>query len=103
MTRPLYSFAIPCRCIDNEGGHIMRQRHLGVRVKYLSDSHVKISFAGRLLSKSATPGERIHGYVNERGIRILDALDSVGGQAGASPSEIAVAWLVNKPNIVAPS
>lgn len=41
-------------------------------------------------------------YINERGLRILAALDSAATALGTSPAQIAIAWLVAQPAITAP-
>ena len=41
-------------------------------------------------------------YLNERGLRILAALDTVAGETGATPAQIALAWLMTRPTIAAP-
>lgn len=41
-------------------------------------------------------------YLNERGLNILDMLDEVGAQTGATPAELALAWLVHQPGVSAP-
>ncbi len=41
-------------------------------------------------------------YLNEKGSRILDALQTVAGETGATPAEIAIAWLLAKPGVTAP-
>jgi aryl-alcohol dehydrogenase-like predicted oxidoreductase len=41
-------------------------------------------------------------YLNERGLRILKALDEVAARANAKPSQIAIAWLMTRPGITAP-
>jgi len=40
-------------------------------------------------------------YLNERGMRILAALDAVGAQAGATPAQVALAWLMARPGVTA--
>src|SRR6202007_1964386 len=40
--------------------------------------------------------------LNERGIRILAALDEVAKDRHATPGEIALAWLMARPSITAP-
>ena len=45
-------------------------------------------------------GSRI--YLNERGFRILDALDEVAGRYGANPTQVALAWLLARPSVTAP-
>ncbi len=41
-------------------------------------------------------------YLNERGLRILAALDQVAAQARATPAQVALAWLMARPAIAAP-
>jgi aryl-alcohol dehydrogenase-like predicted oxidoreductase len=41
-------------------------------------------------------------YLTEKGLRILDALDQVGMELGATPAEVALAWLVAQPGVSAP-
>jgi aryl-alcohol dehydrogenase-like predicted oxidoreductase len=41
-------------------------------------------------------------YLDDRGMRILAALDEVGGRRSAQPAEVALAWLMQRPGITAP-
>lgn len=45
---------------------------------------------------------RVSSYINERGFRILNAMDAIAAQTGAELADIALAWLLNKPAISAP-
>jgi len=47
-------------------------------------------------------GEDIGQYLNERGFRILKALDQVAAEAKASPAQVAIAWLIARPGVTAP-
>ena len=40
--------------------------------------------------------------LNERGLRILEALDDVSARLGATPAQVALAWLIARPSITAP-
>jgi aryl-alcohol dehydrogenase-like predicted oxidoreductase len=53
------------------------------------------------LSKSPR-GQGIKKYLNERGLRILEALDNVAKQTGNTPTAVALAWLLAQPSITAP-
>ncbi len=53
------------------------------------------------LAKS-TRGASVKGYLNERGIRILDALDTVAARCDATPAAVALAWQMARPGITAP-
>jgi aryl-alcohol dehydrogenase-like predicted oxidoreductase len=41
-------------------------------------------------------------YVNERGLRILEVLDGVAAERGATPAQVALAWLMARPTVTAP-
>jgi len=41
-------------------------------------------------------------YMTPRGMRILDALDTVAARRGATPAQVALAWLVQRPGVTAP-
>ena len=59
--------------------------------KYRSDDDVKGARAGM-----------VKGMLNPRGLKILAALDEVSGQIGATPAQVALAWLMAKPAVTAP-
>lgn len=52
--------------------------------------------------KSAARGASMGKYLNERGKRILFALDELAEKHGVSQAGIALGWLVNAPTITAP-
>lgn len=47
-------------------------------------------------------GGRMVNYLNERGQRILAALDAVAERHNANPAQVALAWLMARPSITAP-
>lgn len=53
------------------------------------------------LNKSQRGGG-IKNYLNERGFKILAALDQVSEQYNANPASIALAWLIARPSVTAP-
>lgn len=53
------------------------------------------------LGKSARAGG-VEKYLNDRGFRILAALDTVAEAHGAKPAEVALAWLINREGVTAP-
>ena len=59
--------------------------------KYRSADDVKGARAGM-----------VKDMLNPRGKRILAALDEVSGQIGATPAQVALAWLMAKPAVTAP-
>jgi aryl-alcohol dehydrogenase-like predicted oxidoreductase len=51
-------------------------------------------------AKSAR-GPGMKKYLNERGLRILDALDDVSARLHATPAQVALAWLIAQPGVTA--
>ena len=47
-------------------------------------------------------GGGVKGYLNERGFRILAALDEAAARLGATPAQVALAWQMARPGITAP-
>ncbi|HSQ70952.1 MAG TPA: aldo/keto reductase [Rubrivivax sp.] len=47
-------------------------------------------------------GAGVKGYLNDRGRRILAALDAVAAARGATPAQVALAWEIAQPGITAP-
>jgi aryl-alcohol dehydrogenase-like predicted oxidoreductase len=53
------------------------------------------------LSKSPRGGS-VKKYLDARGHKVLAALDEVAGGLGATPAQVALAWLLTRPSIAAP-
>jgi aryl-alcohol dehydrogenase-like predicted oxidoreductase len=53
-------------------------------------------------TKSARGKGVVEKFLNERGLRILAALDDVGRRYSASPASVALAWQIARPSITAP-
>ncbi len=53
------------------------------------------------LSKSPR-GAKVKNYLNDRGQRILRALDEVAGRCRSTPARVALAWLLARPSVTAP-
>jgi aryl-alcohol dehydrogenase-like predicted oxidoreductase len=47
-------------------------------------------------------GQMVKKYLDERGFRILAALDEVAGKLHSTPGKVAIAWLIARPSITAP-
>jgi aryl-alcohol dehydrogenase-like predicted oxidoreductase len=60
--------------------------------KYRSESDA----AGKARARNVTK------YLNERGYKILGALDQVAANHHATPARVALAWLMSRPSITAP-
>ena len=61
---------------------------------------------GKYRSKADLEGSQRGGMVksklDDRGMRILDALDQVADDLSATPAQVALAWLIARPSITAP-
>lgn len=61
---------------------------------------------GKYRSKSDLAGKargsRVENYLNERGFRILEALDRISNQRNSTPARVALAWLLARASITAP-
>ena len=60
--------------------------------KYRSEDDLSNRARGSLVKK----------YLNERGFRIIGALDRVAQQQNMTPAQVALAWLISHPTITAP-
>lgn len=47
-------------------------------------------------------GTRVKSYLNERGMRILNALDTVAKKHQCTPAAVSLAWLMGRPSISSP-
>ena len=53
------------------------------------------------LGKSARGGG-VKKYLDKRGLRILDALEAMAARHKAKPAEVALAWIIARPDVTAP-
>ena len=60
--------------------------------KYRSEADFNKSKRGQGMTK----------YLNDRGFKILKALDEVSAESNASPAAVSLAWLMHRPGITAP-
>ena len=70
------------------------------------------ALARGFLSGKYRPGQPLPGsaraqgvaasYLNDRGARVLEALDTVAGGHGATPAQVSLAWLMARPSVTAP-
>lgn len=82
---------------------LCRKKGLGV-ISYFSLASGFL--AGKYRSESDLAGRAradfVKKYLNPRGFRILEALESVAQQHNLSPAKVALAWLIAHPGITAP-
>ena len=53
-------------------------------------------------AKSARGASNIRKYLNDRGLKILAALDEAAQRTGSTPARVAIAWTLAQPGITAP-
>jgi aryl-alcohol dehydrogenase-like predicted oxidoreductase len=53
-------------------------------------------------TENAARGSRVEGYLNDRGLRIVDTLVKVAERHDTAPAAIALAWLIARPSVTAP-
>ncbi|WP_410515805.1 aldo/keto reductase [Pantoea allii] len=89
---------------ESELEQVARDNHLGVINYYalasgfLSGKYKKPQDA----AKSKRGQGIVDKYLNERGLRIVEALEDVAASHDASATQVALAWLIARPGITAP-
>ncbi len=53
-------------------------------------------------AKSAARGGRVKQYLDDRGRRVLKALDEIAAGHSATPAQVSLAWLMARPSVTAP-
>lgn len=88
---------------EGELREVCQAEGLGVIVYYgLASGFLSGKYRSQAdLSKSAR-GAKVSQYLNDRGWRILAALDTVAGAHQAQPAEVALAWLMAREGVTAP-
>lgn len=88
---------------EDDYASICRGENLGVITYYsLASGFLTGKYRGKNdLNKSARGGG-VEKYLNERGQRILSALDSVSQKHEVSQAGVALAWIINRPDVTAP-
>jgi aryl-alcohol dehydrogenase-like predicted oxidoreductase len=78
-------------------------RHIGVLPYYgLASGFLTGKYRSEADLAQSVRGQGVKKYLNERGMKILAALDTVAKAKHAKPSQIALAWLMHKPAVTAP-
>ena len=101
--QPLYNL-IDREPYEAELETLCRQQQIGVinfyglAAGFLTGKYRSAADAG----KSPRGGGIVKKYLNERGHRVLDALDSAAAQHKATPAQVALAWQIARPGITAP-
>lgn len=84
---------------------LVREQELGVIGYYalasgfLSGKYRSAEDAGKSGARGAAVVKQ---YLNPRGLRILGALDDIASRHAATPTQVALAWLIARPSLTAP-
>jgi aryl-alcohol dehydrogenase-like predicted oxidoreductase len=81
---------------------VCRENGLGV-ITYYSLASGFLTGKYRSESDAAKSSRRdvVMKYLNERGLRILGALDQVAKELGSTPAAVSIAWLLSRPTVTA--
>ncbi|MFL6311886.1 MAG: aldo/keto reductase [Terriglobales bacterium] len=79
------------------------QENLGVIPYYsLASGFLSGKYRSHDDLKKSPRGQTVKKYLNDRGFRILQALDQVAERHQSKPAQVALAWLMARPSITAP-
>lgn len=82
---------------------LCRARGLGVINFYgLASGFLSGKYRSEADLAQSPRGARCKTYLNERGLRVLAALDAVGAAHQATPAQVALAWQIARPGLTAP-
>jgi aryl-alcohol dehydrogenase-like predicted oxidoreductase len=82
---------------------LCREQGLGVITYYsLASGFLTGKYRSEKDVSKSPRGQRAGKCLNERGLRILEALDRVAKQHGSTPATVSLAWLIARPGITAP-
>jgi aryl-alcohol dehydrogenase-like predicted oxidoreductase len=82
---------------------LCRERNVGVIPYYgLASGFLTGKYRSEEDFGKSVRGGRMAAYLNDRGKRILAALDAVAARREATPARVALAWLMARPGLTAP-
>jgi aryl-alcohol dehydrogenase-like predicted oxidoreductase len=100
--QPLYNLA-DREPYEAELEPLVRARGVGVINFFgLARGFLTGKYRGEADLAKSPRGAGIKGYLNERGFRILAALDDAAAACNATPAQVALAWQMARPGLTAP-
>lgn len=90
-----YETALEPLCRENEVGVIS---YFSLASGFLTGKYRSQADAG----KSPRGGGVVSKYLNDRGLRIIAALDETAAEHRSTPAQVALAWLMARPGLTAP-
>ncbi|MBW4023786.1 MAG: aldo/keto reductase [Proteobacteria bacterium] len=95
VERPLFEDALEALCVKEKLGVIP---YFSLAAGFLTGKYRSEADLG----KSAARGQGVAKYLSGRGPKVLDTLDAVAQDKGATPGQVALAWMIARPSITAP-
>ncbi|HEY4165709.1 MAG TPA: aldo/keto reductase [Reyranella sp.] len=93
--REKFEGALQELCVKED---VSGMHYYGLASGFLSGKYRTAADAG----KSPRGGGVVSKYLNDRGLKILAAMDAVSARTGAALAEIALAWVAAQPGVAAP-
>jgi aryl-alcohol dehydrogenase-like predicted oxidoreductase len=88
---------------EGEREAVCKKENIGVIPYYsLASGFLTGKYRSEADFKKSPRGGGMKKYLNDRGRRILEALDEVSSRLSSKPSQVALAWLMARPSITAP-
>jgi aryl-alcohol dehydrogenase-like predicted oxidoreductase len=94
MSRGAFEGDLQRLCID-EGLGVLP--YFGLASGFLTGKYRSSADLGK-----SVRGGRMDAYLDARGLAVLAALDAVAAESGATPAQVALAWLAAQPGVTAP-
>lgn len=94
MTRGSYEGPLQALCVRRDIGVLP---YFGLASGFLTGKYRSEADFGKSIR-----GDRMTAYLNERGHRVLAALDEIAAETGATQAQVALAWLAAQPGVTAP-
>ncbi len=87
---------------EEELGPLCREQHIGVIPYYaLASGFLTGKYRSEGDLGKSPRGNKVKDYLNDRGYRILAALDAVAKENQSTPARVAIAWLMARPAVTA--
>jgi aryl-alcohol dehydrogenase-like predicted oxidoreductase len=94
MGRDRFEGPLQRLCVERGIAHLP---YYGLASGFLTGKYRSASDRGK-----SVRGDRMDKYLNARGFAVLAALDDISAEAGATPAQVALAWVAAQPAVVAP-
>ncbi|MBC2665297.1 aldo/keto reductase [Novosphingobium flavum] len=102
VLQPLYNLCDRAG-FERDFAPVCRAEGLGViSFKALANGFLSGKYRSPADLAGSKRAKAVKGYLDARGLAILTALDEVAARLGASPAQVAVAWVISRPEVTAP-